>query len=138
MDQRIPNIINKGKPSDGTESQKNKEFLSLFHQSDIEFELKNQLLEDLNQTEANTTNKQYFDALFEKIWQKRRIELKDTKSKTHLFLRFAQLAAILAVGLFIGYFLNWRKKLLHRFITPLLHQKVQFQKCISPMERISI
>jgi len=110
MDQRIPNIINKGKPSDGTESQKNKEFLSLFHQSDIEFELKNQLLEDLNQTEANTTNKQYFDALFEKIWQKRRIELKDTKSKTHLFLRFAQLAAILAVGLFIGYFLNSEKK----------------------------
>jgi len=109
MDQRIPNIINKGKPSDATESQK-KELFSLFHQSDIEYELKNQLLEDLNQTEANTTNKQYFDALFEKMWQKRRIELTDTKSKTHLFLRFAQLAAILAIGLFIGFFLNSEKK----------------------------
>jgi len=109
MDNRIPDIIGEGKTENATESQKQK-FFSLFHQSDIEFELKNQLLEDLNQTEANTTNKQYFDALFEKIWQKRRIELKDTKSKTHIFLRFAQLAAILAVGLFIGYFLNSEKK----------------------------
>ncbi|NEW83968.1 MAG: FecR family protein [Mariniphaga sp.] len=109
MDQRIPNIISEGKPANATESQ-NKEFLSLFHQSDIEFELKNHLLEDLNQTEANLTNKQYFDALFEKIWQKRRIELSDAKSKTHLLLRFAQLAAILVVGLFIGYFLNSEKK----------------------------
>lgn len=109
MDQRIPKIINEGKPLNAAESQK-KELFSLFHQSEIEYELKNQLLEDLNQTEASTNNKQYFDALFEKIWQKRKVELTDAKSKTHLFLRFAQLAAILAVGLFIGYFLNPEKK----------------------------
>ena len=89
MDQRIPNIIREGKLAGATQSQK-QEFASLFHQSDIEFELKYQLLEDLNQTEANANNKLYFDELFEKIWHRRRIELADTKSKNKLLFHVFQ------------------------------------------------
>ena len=44
MDQNLKNIISDGKEDYATEKQK-QAYLSLFHQPDLEYELKNQLLE---------------------------------------------------------------------------------------------
>ena len=109
MNQSIRNIIREGRSNSANETQK-QEYLSLFHQPDIEFELKNQLLTDLNETEATNENKHFFDELFEKMWRKRRLEISGHRQKNHLVLRLAQLAAILVIGLFFGYFINSTNK----------------------------
>jgi len=103
MEQRNQNIIREGISEDATEGQR-QEFLSMFHQADIEFDLKNQLLADLKQTRPSTKPKPFFDELFEKIWLRRRMELPETRYKNQLAYRLAQLAAILVMGLFIGYY----------------------------------
>lgn len=128
MDHRIQNIISEGKSTDATENQK-QEYLSLFHQADLEFELKNQLLEELNQTKASTKNKQLFDELFEKIWRKRKTDFRQTQPKNNLVLRLTQLAAILVIGLFSGYYLNSAKKL----SSPIYYTSVAPKGSVSEM-----
>ena len=109
MDQHNQKIIREGNSEDATEGQR-QEFLSMFHQSDNEFDLKNHLLDDLIQTKPSTKPKPFFDELFEKIWLKRKIVLPETRNKNQFAYRLSQLAAILVIGLFIGYYLNPRTK----------------------------
>ena len=109
MEQSIRNIINKGNSASANEGQK-EEFKSLFHQPDLEFELKSQLLEDLTQTEGSGYNKPYFDGLFEKFWNRRTVGTSFTQPKNLFAIRFSQWAAILAIGLFLGYFVNSGRK----------------------------
>lgn len=95
-------IIEKGKSPDASKAQE-QEFMSLFHQPDMEFELKNHLLEDLNQAEPLSKESSFYDTLFEKLWQKRKIELPVKQQKNRLFVRAVQWAAILVLGLLLGY-----------------------------------
>ena len=110
MDQNIKNIISEGKSDNATEEQK-QAYLSLFHQPDLEYELKNQLLEELSQTEVTAKNNLFFDELFEKIWQKRTIEIGYKNHKNNLVARLLQLAAVLVIGLFTGHYFTTLKKL---------------------------
>lgn len=105
MDKILQNIIREGISNGATQEQK-QEYLSLFHQSELEFELKKQLFENLNQAEDQDINAYFYDALFEKIWEKRRIEIQQPDLKDSIWFRLLQIAALLAVGLFIGYFIN--------------------------------
>lgn len=84
--------------------------MSLFHRSELEFELKSQLLEDLDKSSVSTVNKPFFDELFEKFWQKRRLEITREHKKNHLVIKLLQWAAILVFGLFIGHYLHSVKK----------------------------
>ncbi|MCK9413811.1 MAG: DUF4974 domain-containing protein [Prolixibacteraceae bacterium] len=101
----IRNIIRKGTSDCAVEDQR-VQFLSLFHKPELEFELKNQLLDDLDQTNVSTVNKPFFDELFEKWWVKRRLEITLEQKRNHLVLRLLQWAAILAFGLFFGFYLH--------------------------------
>lgn len=105
----IRNIINKGTSNSADKSHR-QQLLSLFHQPELEFELKNHLLEDLDQTSLSNVNKHFFDELFEKLWQKRRIEIPRAQKRNHLVIQLLQWAAILVFGLFIGYYLSSGKK----------------------------
>ncbi len=106
MDQILQNIISEGKSNNATEVQQ-QEYLSLFHHAELEFELKNHLFEELNQTEASGHDKRFFDDLFEKMWLNRRIEISKSKSGNNLFFRLIQVAAVLITGLIMGYFINF-------------------------------
>ncbi len=106
MDQILQNIIREGKLNDATQEQ-NQEYLSLFHQPDLEFELKNELLDELHHTEVKDVNTFFYDELFEKIWHKRSIEIPNPHSKNRLIVRLVQLAAVLVSGLIMGYFMNY-------------------------------
>ena len=109
MDRPIRDIIKEGKSDTSSQKQK-QELLSLFHQSEVEFKFKNQLLDDLNETEPSLKDKLFFDDLFEKFWRKRKIELATQPQKNRFVIRFAQWAAILAVGLILGYYFNSLQK----------------------------
>ena len=124
----IRNIISKGISNSADESQR-QQLLSLFHQPELEFELKNQLLDDLDQTCVSTVNKSFFDELFEKWWQKRRLELTGEPKKNHLVFRLLQWAAILVFGLFLGYCLNSGKK----YSAPVYYTSVAPKGSISEM-----
>jgi len=106
MDQILQNIIREGKSVDATHEQE-QEYLSLFHNPELEFDLKTQLLGELHQTENEGNNKLYFDNLFEKIWHNRRIDISDSHSKNRLFIKLVQIAAVLVTGLIIGYLMNY-------------------------------
>jgi ferric-dicitrate binding protein FerR (iron transport regulator) len=109
MDKSIRNIIRDGTSNTATEKQK-KEFSTLFHFPEKEFELKNYLLEELEQTEATTESQQRYDELFERWWKNRKLEILVKKRKNYLTIRLTQLAAVLAIGLFLGYYLNSLEK----------------------------
>lgn len=55
----IRNIISKG-TSKSADNHQRQQLLSLFHQPELEFELKNQLLDDLDQTSVSNVNKPFF------------------------------------------------------------------------------
>ncbi|MBV5316092.1 MAG: DUF4974 domain-containing protein [Prolixibacteraceae bacterium] len=109
MHRTIHDIIKEGKVDNASEKQK-QELLSLFHQPEVEFEFKNQLLEDLNETEPSSKDKFFFDDLFEKFWGKRKIDTKAHSQKDRFVIRFTQWAAILVVGLILGYYFNSLQK----------------------------
>ncbi len=109
MDRPIQDVIRDAKSLHATNVQR-QELLSLFHRADAEFILKENLLEDLQNTSGSSKNKQFFDAIFERLWLLRKIEIKSHYSGTQLYIRFAQWAAILIVGLILGYYFETFKK----------------------------
>lgn len=107
---RLLHDIFKGGKSDTSTHQQKQEFLSLFHRPEMEFQLKNELMEELNETELSTKNKLFFDDLFEKFWRKRKIEKIAGPQKNRFVIRLSQWAAILVVGLLVGYYFNSLQK----------------------------
>lgn len=105
MQRSIRDIIKDGNSTSATEKQK-QEFSALFHQADLEFEVKNQLLDDLIQTENSFHNSSYFDSLFDQFWHRRKLEIPVTRQQNRILSRILQIAAVLAIGLFLGYFMN--------------------------------
>ncbi|MCK9640962.1 MAG: DUF4974 domain-containing protein [Prolixibacteraceae bacterium] len=101
----IRNIIRKG-TSDCADENQVQQLLSLFHQPELEFELKEHLLEDLDQSSDSTFSKPFFDGLFEKWWIKRKLEITGEQKRNHFVIRLLQWAAILVFGLFFGYYLH--------------------------------
>lgn len=128
MHQSIRDIIREGKSENATEKQR-QQYLSLFHKADTEFELKNQLLEELSQTEASIKDKQFFDEIFERFWHKRRIEIQSRFPENQFLIRFAQWAAILIIGLFLGYYLNS----VYKISTPVYYTSVAPKGSVSEM-----
>ncbi len=109
MSSVIKNILQKGRSVDASDDQK-QACLLLFHQPEIEFELKSQLLEELEQSSNTTENKEYFDAQFEKIWSNREVEISGEHKKMRFIVQLSRWAAILVVGLLLGVYINSGKK----------------------------
>lgn len=109
MDRFLRDIINEGK-SENSSYQQKQEFLSLFHRPEMEFQLKNQLMEELNETEPSPKDKLLFDELFERFWRQRKVAQTTQPLKNQLIIRIAQWAAILVIGLLLGYYYNSLQK----------------------------
>lgn len=105
MHPSIREIIEKGKSPDASKTQQ-QELMALFHQPDKEFELKNHLLEDLNQAAPLAKDSSFYDELFEKLWSNRKIEIPVKRPKTRWMLQVGRWAAILVIGLLLGYFVH--------------------------------
>lgn len=119
MEPSIRTIISEGKSDEATGRQRQK-LLSLFHQPDIEFELKGILYEDLDRTEVFSEDKQFYEEIFEKIWEKRKKDLSVWKSYRQLLYRVARVASILVIGLIAGYLLDSVK----RWASPVYYTSV--------------
>jgi ferric-dicitrate binding protein FerR (iron transport regulator) len=128
MDGPIHDIIRDAKSLHATDEQK-QEFLSLFHRPDVEFILKENLLEDLQRTSGSIKNKPFFDAIFEKLWRRRKIEINSHNPGKRLSIRFARWAAVLLVGLFLGHYSNTFKKEL----SPVYYTSVTPKGSVSEM-----
>ena len=105
MSQSIKDIIQKG-TSENTDQQQRQKFLSLFHQPELENELKDHLLDELEQPAEIEENRRYFDSLFEKMWHNRPLEIGRATNRIRWIIRLSQWAAILLFGLFTGYLIR--------------------------------
>jgi len=105
MNQILQNIVKEGISENATHEQR-QEYLALFHQPELEFELKNELLEDLQQPQVIDIDTFFYDELFERIWKKRRIEIPTPQTNSRFVLRMVQLVAVLVTGLIMGYLIE--------------------------------
>lgn len=128
MQQSLTDIINRGKSNHASEKER-REMLSLFHQPDIEYEMKGLLLSDLTHTEASSLDKDFSDAMFERWWNKRKPERKATLLISLLSNRIAQLAALLLVGLLLGVYINS----IHQSSSPVFYTSFARKGSISEM-----
>lgn len=128
MEPSIRTIISEGKSNQATGRQRQK-LLSLFHQPNIEFELKGILYQDLNQIEVLPEDMQYYEGVFEKIWEKRKRDLSVWKNYKQFLYRVARVASILAIGLIVGYLLDSDK----RGASPVYYTSVAPKGSVSEM-----
>ncbi len=108
MNKKVKDTIHASKLADSTPEQR-QEFLSLFHQEEVEFSLKDNLLEELDLTTDSPESRQYFDIIFEKMWRKRKIKTGNSTISRRLVVRVIQIAAILVIGLLVGAYLGLNK-----------------------------
>lgn len=128
MEPSIHTIISEGKSDQATGRQRQK-LLSLFHQPDIEFELKSILYQDLSQMEVFPQDKQYYEGVFEKIWEKRKRDVSVWRTYKQFISRLARVASILIIGLIAGYLINSVK----RDASPVYYTSVAPKGSVSEM-----
>jgi transmembrane sensor len=110
MAQSIKDIIQKG-ASENADQEQRQQFLSLFHRPELENEIKDHLLDELEQSADIEEDMPYFDRLFEKIWRNRPLEVGRASARKQWIIRLSQWAAILLFGLFAGYLINSGEKI---------------------------
>ena len=103
MNDEIKDILKKGKSGNAPEIDRQK-ILSLFHQPEKEYQLKDILLEEAQTTQADNNPPTDFKKLFDRLWK--HIEQKPEKSKSRLLKPFLRIAAAIAIGLFIGIYVS--------------------------------
>lgn len=105
MQNRIYHILQKGRSENAQESDK-QEMFALFHRAENEYELKGNLLEELNNSKVPETTSPDFIGIFEKLWAKIEKSKKQSKSKTRYLNTFIKVAAAVVIGLFIGFYIT--------------------------------
>ena len=103
MEEKIKEILRKGKDEKAGKADR-QEMLSLFHQADKEFVLKNYLMEELHTAEVRETSSPDYKKLFARLWSK--IEHTSSQSKNRYLYTFLKVAAALVVGLFVGIYVS--------------------------------
>jgi len=105
MKEHIKNILQKGK-SESAEWVDRQEMLSLFHQPEKEFHLKESLLKDLQKTETGDISSTELKKLFAKIWAKIERNQKQSNPRIKYLYTAIGIAAALVIGLFIGIYVS--------------------------------
>lgn len=109
MQNKIKDILNKGKSGNAADEEV-QEMYALFHNEQDEYELKNFLLQELQNTEVPVTSANPFKKLFENLWSK----IEKTKPKiikhTNFIKTFGRIAAAVILGLFMGIYVSSLKK----------------------------
>lgn len=105
MQRRIKEIFGGRLSKDFSETDR-QEMLSLFHDPEIEFELKNELLEQLNNNSVDENSTVDYKNLFEKIWNKINESKQSPKPGIRWLYPALKIAAVLVIGLIIGNFIQ--------------------------------
>ena len=108
MEKQINHILRKGKPENAKESDK-QEMISLFHQADKEFELKDNLLEELYTSEVPDSSSPDFKRIFAKLWATINKNKIQSKSEIPFLNTFIKIAAAVVIGLFVGIYVTYIK-----------------------------
>jgi transmembrane sensor len=105
MQNKINHIIKKGKSENAREDDK-QEMFALFHQAENEYELKSNLLEELNNSKVPDTNTPDFKQIFKRLWEKIEKSKAHPKANTRFLNTFIKVAAAVVIGLFIGIYIT--------------------------------
>lgn len=100
--ERLQNL--KDLKSEKLSDRNRKKILSMFHESDMEFDLKNELYRQLEDTQEETIRSKETQAMFDRLWS--RISSSNHKHKTFKLNYIYWAAAVLILGFFIGNFFN--------------------------------
>ncbi len=102
MTNRIKNILHKGN-ADNAVNKDRQEMLSLFHQPEKEYELKDELVRELTEWNVSEDSRPNLQKMFAALWNT--IE-KQEQRKTRYLNVVVRVAAALAIGLFLGFYAN--------------------------------
>lgn len=102
MTNRIKNILHKGN-ADNAVNKDRQEMLSLFHQPEKEYELKDELVRELTEWNVSEDSRPNLQKMFAALWNT--IE-KQEQRKTRYLNVVVRVAAALVIGLFLGFYAN--------------------------------
>lgn len=105
MKDKIKHILDKGIGKKYTDSEKQK-MLSLFHNANIEFELKSELMERLDNIDFLEDSSADFEQLFNKIWEHIKEQEQHKKPKFSWLIPALRIAAVLILGVVMGVLVN--------------------------------
>lgn len=103
MKEKLIEILRKGRGEKAGKADR-QEMLSLFHQGDKEFIIKDFLMEHLQTAEISETSPADYKKMFTRLWSK--IEDTSSQSKNRYLHTFMKVAAALVVGLFTGVYVT--------------------------------
>ncbi|MBT6004740.1 MAG: FecR family protein [Prolixibacteraceae bacterium] len=106
MGKFLKDILKKGSAIDSNAKDKQKMF-ALFHQAENEYELKGNLLEELEKTELPDSSSANFNQLFNRLWSK--INEKKKEPRIIKVNSFIKIAAAVVIGLFVGFYFAYLK-----------------------------
>ena len=109
MQNKIKDTIYIGKSGNATDKEV-QEMYALFHQEQHEYELKDILLQELENIEIPATSATPFKKLFEKLWSKIEKRKPKTIKHTSFIKTFGKIAAAVILGLFMGIYISSLKK----------------------------
>ena len=105
MNDQFNDIIQKGK-SEKAKNTELQQMLSLFHRTEIEYEVKEALLEDLQTFEISDSALPDIKKVFYRLWARIEKKTSETKSKTRVLNTLLKLAAAVLIGLSIGIYVT--------------------------------
>jgi ferric-dicitrate binding protein FerR (iron transport regulator) len=108
MSHQIQNILQKGKPDSATETER-QEMLALFHRSEMEFLLKEQLLEEIEITREEEDISSDLQKVFNRLLVRIEKNKLKQKSNSRLLYTVSKIAAAVVIGLFIGIYVSHLK-----------------------------
>jgi len=106
MGKLLKDIFKKGRAKNSEAIDRQKMF-ALFHQAENEYELKNDLLEELENKESTDSSSTNFNQLFNQLWSKISYERKEPRISR--LSNTIKIAAAVTIGLFIGFYLTYLK-----------------------------
>lgn len=105
MDTRLSKNLEKIK-SEGLTEKERKELLAVFHESDLEYDLKKQLLNQLENFQDEPAENEDSHAMFDRLWNRVKAEKKRSGIRKVNFRFVYWAAAILLIGIVIGNVFN--------------------------------
>src|SRR5680860_104188 len=103
MEKFIKEVLNKGK-AENADAKDRQKMLALFHQAEYEYELKGDLLEELQNSESTNTPSPNSNKQFDKLWAKINVRKRDPRLK--IINNVLKIAAAVVIGLFIGLYIT--------------------------------
>jgi len=105
MNNRIKNILQKGN-AENADIKDRQEMLALFHQPEKEYELKNELVKELDEWNVSEDSLPNLQKMFTRLWNT--IEKREQRKtlKTRYLNVAVRVAAALVVGLFLGIYVT--------------------------------